>query len=1265
MRSLSLPHGTEAQTVTFRAEDGLTLSLFDICQEPGEGYRMAGTLSCQQSPDATWSYDYQGSGGKNPVWVGEDGKIVLYYEGTATVRVSGSGLPAELSFPVRVVTGEISELRVLCGDEIVSGQTPLQVAGSADTALTVQGLTDGQWKTLLASLFTFAETDGLYVEGSIFHATRPGSFTLTVSGLGKTAEVQIESSYVPVTGLIVHPSGTYELHERSSMSGLFLDLSLSHGAGTVTVLPENASYKDWTLESSDPEIAAYVPDFSKAVQPYLDGTVTLTATSLDPMLEAPVTGSSTITLRYKNPLLSVSSDAAEFTAAAGETLALPLTFTGELSDYHVSETDMVWTYDKDGIVSVVREKPVELVGGEGETEYCVASDRFLLKALKAGTVTVTGTPVDDSCGAPAVTFTVTVTDDEGGEPPIDKSAVIETVLTTISEQFRGTGEDWNVVDMAAYDKAIPMDLDALRETAERVWNAKRFVSTDAERIVMALTAAGVDASRFPLSDGTTADFIAKIANAKDLGTVNGYIWALNAYDSGNFSLPADAVWTRDALVEYLLAHQCADGGWNLSGNVTADADIDMTAMAIAALSLYRDRSGVSAALDRALGYLSAHQDSDGTFSALGAKNANSAAMVIVALAAMDIDADRDARFVKDGSSAIDGLLHFKTADNTFGYKDADKSVAMSTEQGFRALVAYTNWQRVRAPYNIYVFSDAQIPAESDLYGVYQAAAEYLETMQPIAGSTVGGEWLVLSLARSDFAPDNEAFSQYLADAVAYIGSHLDSNGRLDRNASTDNSRMIVALTAIGQNAADIGGYDLLSGLTDMKYLKKQGLNGPIWALIAFDSLDYEIPGSTLTRDDLIAVILDAELPAGGWNRSSFAKTADPDITAMALYALAPYTDRAEVRQAADRGLNCLSAMQLPSGGFAVAEDNLESCAQVVVALSALGIDADSDARFQKNGSSVVDALLRFRLDDGGFCHYLGGGYDQMSTEQALYALAAYFRNQDGKNRLFDMTDTLPDTPEEPEIPETPADKTALQAAVAQAEALTEEAYTVKSWKVLADALSEAKAVLADENAPQSRVDAAATKLLGAIGALQKAGADKTALQAAVTQAERRKESSYTVKSWKPFESALKHAKRVLSDTDASQNEVDAALEKLTKAEAALKKPSANNPPANKPTEPTDPTEPTEPAEKATEPAEDVTEPTENTEAAAPETEPSAPAQTEPAQTAAPTEPAAAEREESGRDPAYILLWVLAAAAVLCLGAAADVLVRRYRSGKNK
>ena len=283
--------------------------------------------------------------------------------------------------------------------------------------------------------------------------------------------------------------------------------------------------------------------------------------------------------------------------------------------------------------------------------------------------------------------------------------------------------------------------------------------------------------------------------------------------------------------------------------------------------------------------------------------------------------------------------------------------------------------------------------------LYKTTGDFMATLgTPIVNST-GGEWMVIGLARSG----RPVPAGYYDNVVEYVKAKADANERLHRAKVTDNARVILALTAIGKDVTNVGGHNLLKGLDNMAYVQKQGINGPIFTLIALDSHNYPTMGD-VTREKLIQVILDAQLPGGGWNLSG--ENADTDMTAMAIQALAPYYKTNEtVKAAVDKALEALSALQRNDGGFGSwGTVNSESCDQVIVALTALGIDPTTDSRFIKNGLTVLDALAGFYVNGGGFRHTAGGDLDGMATEQGYYALAAYYRFANAQTRLYDMTD---------------------------------------------------------------------------------------------------------------------------------------------------------------------------------------------------------------------------------------------------------------------
>ena len=293
-----------------------------------------------------------------------------------------------------------------------------------------------------------------------------------------------------------------------------------------------------------------------------------------------------------------------------------------------------------------------------------------------------------------------------------------------------------------------------------------------------------------------------------------------------------------------------------------------------------------------------------------------------------------------------------------------------------------------------------------LYDTMQETADYLQkTVEEPFLSSVGGEWLVMGLARSGLEVPQEYYEKYLQNVCRYVSQ---CEGDLDDRKYTEYSRVVVALTALGEDPTNVAGYNLLAPLGDFEKTVWQGINGPIWALIALDSGAYEVPvrndvPTQASRELYLEHILSKQLPEGGWTLAG--SEGDADLTGMALQALAAYTDQPAVQEAVQRGLAWLSQAQDDEGGYSyMGVAASESVSQVMTALSVLGIPLE-DERFVKNGNTLLDRLLDYRQENGSFAHDLSGsGENLMATEQAFYAMVSVYRMQQGMTGLYDMTD---------------------------------------------------------------------------------------------------------------------------------------------------------------------------------------------------------------------------------------------------------------------
>ena len=236
-----------------------------------------------------------------------------------------------------------------------------------------------------------------------------------------------------------------------------------------------------------------------------------------------------------------------------------------------------------------------------------------------------------------------------------------------------------------------------------------------------------------------------------------------------------------------------------------------------------------------------------------------------------------------------------------------------------------------------------------------------------------------------------------------LSDKLESgNGVLSANKYTEYSRAILAVTSAGLDATKYDGYDLTKPLENYDVTVKQGINGIAYALLALDSASYK----NTQREKYVQALLDAQRSDGGWDlKGEEAAASDVDVTAICLQALAPYAEEKEaVALTVEKGVAYLSKVQQKDGGFAsYGVSNPESCAMVILALCQLDIPLN-DARFVKEGKTVLDAMLTYQNEDGGFCHEAGKQTTELPTYQAQLALAALLRQADGVGRIYDMTE---------------------------------------------------------------------------------------------------------------------------------------------------------------------------------------------------------------------------------------------------------------------
>lgn len=309
------------------------------------------------------------------------------------------------------------------------------------------------------------------------------------------------------------------------------------------------------------------------------------------------------------------------------------------------------------------------------------------------------------------------------------------------------------------------------------------------------------------------------------------------------------------------------------------------------------------------------------------------------------------------------------------------------------------------------------------------------------------EWYVFALSQSR----DYDFSSYEAALTEYIENNTT-------RSAASRLKYALVLAAVGSESEYME-----EALTDS--IGQQGIMSWIYGL---HLLNNGISCTEYTTADVLDILLELQLDDGGWSLTG--EFGDTDVTAMTIQALAPhYETNDAVKTAADKGIAFLSSKQLEDGGYSsYGIATPESTAQVLTALSSLGIDCAEDERFLKNGNTVIDGMMNFRLDDGTFCHKLGEGSNHTATVQAFYSMIAYLRMKEGKSPLYILDDEPAVTEEEiQEIPEVPGETEAAKETSSNLSAPTEtepvQPVETETEEILTPSTSSAKIFEPAEN----------------------------------------------------------------------------------------------------------------------------------------------------------------------------------------------------------
>lgn len=709
--------------IEFAFTDGVTETIENqtlyVSPDTVGAFNLAGTFHLKEIPStSTVSWNITDVKPDRALSIGADkGELRVDAEGSAIVSATERKADAstETVAWVKVIAKSqvIEQIKLFIdGQDVTNGK--IEVAGSEWKNIQVQAKYQGSEKFIPvhSSRFTYEPSDEKLIynlnSSSEFKFKKPGTASMIVAVKAKPeikAEVEATSSYVPVESVKPAVSGEKEIHSRNANDPD--NYAFLPDYSGVIVSPENASYaSNWTVTSSDPSIANYVDSMVKGYVPYKAGTVTYTAKieQTDPKTKktSTVTGTSEVTYKYKNPLTKIAIGESNFQMKNFAEQLLDLTFEGELSKegWSVTDPQLKWSYDKEGIVKIVRKEQGYWKKGNPEWDNApdkgsfLTSDKYYVQSLKEGTVIVTGTPIDKTNKVEPIKLTITVSG--GDTPQVDVEALVKEGLQGAKEHlasrypeenYQYNKNDWIVYARLRGGETISQDkLDAYYQSVAdtvKKWSKKQ-KPTDIERVALSLLIMNKD-----ITDVNGVNLVEMIYNHPNLDIgANELSWALLVADAKGMEIPADAKWNREDILTALLKFQNEEnGGFGLMDNQTVS--VDMTAMCLQALAPYRNKDvKVHRAVEAGVEYLKKSMTDSYDFG-----TSESTAQVLLTLTILGID-PLNSDFGTSYSNIITCLMdnYYCETEKEKGFchdKSNKKLNEMSSVQVLQAFTAYT------------------------------------------------------------------------------------------------------------------------------------------------------------------------------------------------------------------------------------------------------------------------------------------------------------------------------------------------------------------------------------------------------------------------------------------------------------------------------------------------------------------------------------------------------------------------------------------------
>ena len=254
-----------------------------------------------------------------------------------------------------------------------------------------------------------------------------------------------------------------------------------------------------------------------------------------------------------------------------------------------------------------------------------------------------------------------------------------------------TGQIISDADKEAYYQSVT--------TTVATWNTTT-AATDIARVALTLSAMGKD-----ITDVNGVNLAELLYNNEKLSDYsNSLSWGLLALDATSQKIPADAKWSRDAIIESLLTYQDeTSGGFGWANS--SWTDVDMTAMILQALAAYTEQEKVQSAVEKGLAFIKNAMDEN-----YGYTSSETAAQVIMALACLKLDPIK-AGFATETTGVITALdSTYRVASGGYAHMKGGAVNAMASYQTMEAFEAY---RRYKAGEEGYWNMDSLQPAKDE------------------------------------------------------------------------------------------------------------------------------------------------------------------------------------------------------------------------------------------------------------------------------------------------------------------------------------------------------------------------------------------------------------------------------------------------------------------------------------------------------------------------------------------------------------------------